>query len=135
MLGPLKLETARCDYPVGDRSERAIEDALTSATIPVTLKGTVGTTTKDDHNTWTLTGDKGRIRLRDWSFAERDVDGSWQSPPDAMPNEKARPLVLARQIEKLARMTRGETTNLATLQEALAIQEIVEAILASPAAP
>ena len=134
LLGPLALVHARCSYPATGRSERGIEATLQAGGVPVTLKGGVGTTPKDDHNTWTLTGTKGRIRLRDWSFAERDVDGDWQAPANAMPNEKARPLVLARQIDKLARLTRGEVTNLATLQEALDVQRIAEAILASPPA-
>ena len=134
LLGSLKLERARCTYPEHGRSERAIDVMMTAGSLPVTLTGSVGATTKDDQNTWTLTGTKGRIRLRDWSFAEREIDGLWHAPADAVPNEKARPLVLARQLEKIAAMTRGEITNLATLQEALAVQRIVETILASSAA-
>jgi hypothetical protein len=48
-----------------------------------------------------------------------------------MPNERMRPLVLRRQLEGVARMTRGEPHHLATLQEALDVQTVVEAILAS----
>jgi predicted dehydrogenase len=80
-----------------------------------------------------LVGSAGRIRLRDWSFAEREIDGAWLAPPDAIPNEKARPLVLALQLAKVAEMTSGGKTNLATLEEALDVQKIVEAILRSPA--
>lgn len=128
-FGPLQLATARCEHPRPGLSERAIEVTLSAGALPVSLVGGVGTTAKDDHNTWTVTGDKGRIRLRDWSFAEREVNGSWQAPADAVPNEKARPLILARQLDKLAAMTRGEPHNLATLTEALEVQRIVEAIL------
>ncbi|MCB1511076.1 MAG: Gfo/Idh/MocA family oxidoreductase, partial [Hyphomicrobiaceae bacterium] len=128
-FGPLKLLSARCDYPVPDRSERSIRVSLTAGEMPVTLAGAVGTTTKPDHNTWTLTGSSGRIRLRDWSFAEREIDGQWIAPADALPNEQARPLILARQLDKVAAMTRGEAQNLATLDEALEVQTIVEAIL------
>jgi predicted dehydrogenase len=91
--------------------------------------GSVGTTTKDDHNTWTLNG---AIRLRDWSFAERlGPDGAWAQAPDALPNEKMRPMVLRGQLAEVAAMTRGEAHRLATLREALEVQEIVEAILAA----
>jgi hypothetical protein len=41
--------------------------------------------------------------------------------------------VLRRQLEAVAAMTRGEPHPLATLGEALAVQETVEAILASAA--
>lgn len=131
LFGPLSLKSATCAYPEAGRSERSISADLTAGAMPVSLTGGVGTTAKDDHNTFTITGTKGRIRLRDWSFAERETDGAWQAPADAMPNEKARPLVLARQLDKVARMTGGEAQDLATLGEALEVQRIVEAILAS----
>jgi len=129
LFGPLMLHEATCSYPEAGRSERTITARLQAGAMPVTLKGSVGTTPKDDHNTWTLTGSAGRIRLRDWSFAERELDGAWREAPDALPNEKARPLVLARQLDKVAALTRGEATNLATLEDALDVQKIVEAIL------
>jgi predicted dehydrogenase len=128
-FGPLQLLSAGCDYPVAGRSERAIRAELRAGDLPVSLAGGVGTTTKDDHNTWTITGTKGRIRLRDWSIAEREVDGHWQAPPDAVPNEKARPMILARQLAKVDAMTHGHEHNLATLNEALEVQTIVERIL------
>ena len=131
MFGPLMLDQATCSYPEAGRSERAITARLQAGSMPVTVAGSVGTTPKDDHNTWTLTGDKGRIRLRDWSFAEREVGGAWQQAPDALPNEKARPLVLARQLDKVAALTRGEKTNLATLEDAFDVQRVVETVLKS----
>jgi len=128
-LGPLTLLDAKATYPAGDGAETAIEARLSAGGVPVTLKGSVGTTTKDDHNTWTLNG---AIRLRDWSFAERlGADGTWAQAPDALPNEKMRPMVLKGQLAQVAAMTRGETHRLASLREALEVQEIVEAILAA----
>ncbi|MGE0315168.1 MAG: Gfo/Idh/MocA family protein [Lautropia sp.] len=131
LLGPLALTSARTLAPADGRSERRIDARFAAGGVPATLSGAVGTTTKDDHHTWTLSGSEGRIRLRDWSFAEREVDGRWLAAPDAIPNEQARPLVLARQLDKLAAMTRGEPTTLASLDEALAVQVIVESILAA----
>ena len=131
-FGPLQLLSASCDSPEPERSERAIRAELRAGEIPVSLTGGVGTTSKDDHNTWTITGSAGRIRLRDWSIAEREVDGQWQAPSDAVPNEQARPLILARQLDKVDAMTRGQEHNLATLSEALEVQAIVERILEAP---
>jgi predicted dehydrogenase len=128
-LGPLTLLDAKATYPLGDGAETAIEARLSAGGVPVTLKGSVGTTPKDDHNTCTLNG---AIRLRDWSFAEKlGADGSWAQAPDALPNEKMRPMVLRGQLAEVAAMTRGEAHRLATLREALEVQEIVEAILAA----
>ncbi|MCW3474723.1 Gfo/Idh/MocA family protein [Limobrevibacterium gyesilva] len=129
-LGALALHAHTASFPEAGRSERAITATLSAGGLPATLTGGVGTTGKDDHNTWTLTGDKGAIRLRDWSIAERLVDGAWQPDPEALPNERMRPLVLKRQLAGVAAMTRGEPHHLATLEEAFEVQSVVEAILA-----
>ncbi len=130
LFGPLVLDAHRVDYPEGAASECAIEARLRAGALPVTLSGRVGGADKPDDNTWTLEGDAGAVRLSDWSHAERrGADGAWRPAPDALPNEKIRPLVLQRQLDKVARLTRGESQNLATLGEALEVQEIVEAML------
>ncbi len=135
LAGVFTLHDHFASFPEPGRSERAIRARLSSGTLPITLAGAVGTTAKDDHNTWTLQGSAGAIRLRDWSHAERLApDGTWQPAPDTMPNERMRPLVLHRQLAAVAAMTRGEPHPLAILAEALAVQEAVEAILASASA-
>ncbi len=133
MLGDLRLADARVSFPEPGRSERSVSADLSLPGLPVALEGGVGITDKDDHNTWTLTGDKGTIRLRDWSFAERldPATGQFVEAPDAIPNEQARPLILARQLDKVAGLAQGESQDLATLGEALKVQETVEAILAA----
>jgi predicted dehydrogenase len=98
--------------------------------VPVSLEGRVGGTDLDETNETRLIGEHGQIRLRDWSYAEKlGADGAWHASPDALPNSAMRPLTLAGQLDKLAALTRGEATSLATLEEALAVQECVEAIL------
>jgi predicted dehydrogenase len=129
--GPLKGVSGKAAFPESGKSERRISATLLAGTLPVTLTGAVGETTKDDHNIWMLEGDKGAVRLCDWSIAERRMpDGSWQPAPDALPQEQARPLALKRQLEGVAKLARGEPHHLATLDEAFNVQEIVESILA-----
>lgn len=131
LVGPLHDLAGEAWFPESGTSERRIAATLRAGDLPVTLSGAVGGTTKDDHNVWTLEGDRGAVRLCDWSIAERRLlDGSWQPAPDAMPNERARPLALKRQLEGVARLARGEAHHLATLEEALDVQMIVEGILA-----
>jgi predicted dehydrogenase len=131
LCGAMTLLAHEARFPEAGRSERAISATLQAGGLPVRLSGGVGTTEKDDHNLWTLSGDAGAIRLRDWSVAERQLaDGSWQADPAALPNERTRPLVLKRQLEGVARMTAGQPHHLATLQEALEVQMVVERILA-----
>ncbi|KMO21010.1 Gfo/Idh/MocA family protein [Methylobacterium platani] len=130
LLGPLHDLTARAAFPEPGRSERAVEAAFRAGDVPVVLRGRVGDTPHDDHNTWTIEGEAGAVRLRDWAIAERRrPDGSFEAAPDAMPNERARPIALRRQLDGVVRMTRGEPHHLATLAEALEVQEVVEAIL------
>lgn len=131
LVGPPSGLAASVAYPGDGASERRIEATFMAGPVPVTLVGTVGETDRDDHNTWTLEGEAGAIRLRDWGTAERRVGGRFEPAPDAVPHEQARPMALRRQLEGVAKMTRGEPHSLATLQEALEVQEVVEAILAS----
>lgn len=130
--GPLRLQDATVEWPDGggDACEHAIAARLEAGGVPVTLQGRVGGTDQADHNLWTLHGTEGAIRLRDWSIAERrDAEGRWHPAEDALPNEKVRPRVLERQLDKVAAMTRSKPHDLATVGEAFAVQEIVEAIL------
>jgi predicted dehydrogenase len=131
LLGKLRIEgEVIVQYPDDIRAEFDIRAILTAGGIETHLTGNVGNVPKDDHNTWTLRGPHGAIRLRDWSIAERQTnDGKWHADPDALPNEKMRPLVLRRQLEQVALMTRGEHHKLATITEAFEVQQIVEAIL------
>ncbi len=132
LLGPLRLEASTVSFAEEGRSERAITARLEAGDVPITLTGRVGGTDKADHNLWTAEGARGAVRLRDWSIAEkRHGEGAFAEAPDALPNEAARPLVLARQLDKVAALAKGLPQDLATLREALEVQEIVEAILRS----
>ncbi len=129
LLGPVRVLSGHVERSPG-QAERAVAAKLDAGGLPGTLTGAVGTTTADDHNTWTLRG-VSALRLRDWSIAERQrPDGTWVPDPDAAPNERMRPLVLRRQLEGVARLTRGEPHRLATVQEAFEVQQVVEALLA-----
>jgi predicted dehydrogenase len=132
LLGPLSELRARAEFPESGKSERRIEATFSAGGVPVSINGSVGQSEKDDHNVWLLEGDRGAIRLRDWAIAERRLSNAdFQAAPDAVPNEQARPIALRRQLEGVVRLARGEPHHLATLQEALDVQEIVEGILAS----
>ncbi|MGK7862125.1 Gfo/Idh/MocA family protein [Falsiroseomonas sp. E2-1-a4] len=131
-LGKLVLLERSADFPPGDGAEIAVQARLLAGDTPVTLSGQVGGTDRDESNEWRLEAEAGSIRLRDWSLAERlEADGSFRPAPDALPNEKMRPMVLRGQLSKLAALTRGEPQDLATLREALEVQEVVEGILAA----
>lgn len=131
-IGPIALHRHAVTYPAGDGAETACSAEMTAGGVPVTLAGGVGRTEKPDHNLWVLHGSKGKLRLRDWAVAERqDADGTWREAEGARPNEEMRPLILQRQLAMVAAMARGDTGHtLASLREALAVQTLVETILA-----
>ena len=130
VIGPLADPRGQVRFPEAGRSERSIDVTLQAGNVPVLLTGRVGETAGDDHNSWTLEGDAGTVRLRDWSIAERRrPDGSFEPAPDARPNAEARQTALKLQLDGVARMARGAPHALATFSEALDVQEIVEAIL------
>jgi predicted dehydrogenase len=133
LIGPMHDLQARVAFPEAGRAEREISATLRAGDVPVTLLGSVGRTALDDHNTWTLEGDAGAIRLRDWGIAERRMpDGSWQADAAPMSRDAERALALKGQLRGVVRLTRGEPHHLATVAEAFDVQAIVEAILASP---
>ncbi len=129
LLGPLYLKSSQAEYGAGGGTEQRVAARLDAGGLPGRLSGGVGDTERDDHNSWTIQG-VANFRLRDWSIAERQrPDGTWASDPDALPNERMRPLALRRQLEQVVRMVRGEPHHLATVTEAFDVQQVVEAIL------
>lgn len=129
LFGPLQLQSHSIAYPEAGQSERAMAAQLQAGAIPVSVTGGVGTTAKPDHNIFRIDGPQGSIRLRDWAIAERLEGGEWREAPDSLPNEAMRPLVLKRQLDKVAALTRNAAQNLATLREAAEVQRVVETIL------
>lgn len=131
VFGPLSLIKAstRSDNP--QASESAIAASVTAGALPVLIHGSVGETEESDQNVWEVVGDSGKVRLRDWSFAERwdPVTASWQGEPGAPSHTEMRPMILRGQVGKLPAMTAGENNDLATVDEALDVQRIVERIL------
>ena len=129
LLGPLYLKSSEVEFGEDGGTERRIAARLDAGGLPGRLTGRIGGTTQDEYNAWTVQG-VANFRLRDWSVAERQrPDNTWAPDPDALPNEQARSLALRRQLEQVARITRGEPHHLATVVEAFDVQQVVEAIL------
>jgi predicted dehydrogenase len=130
-FGPATLISAVTRYDSPGTSEAAINADLEAGGLPVNLTGAVGATDQSDHNIWQVTGSRGKVRLRDWSFAERwdEASGSWLGDPDAPPHAEMRPIILRGQVGKLPALVRNEPTDLASVSEALDVQRVVEAIL------
>ena len=130
LVGPRDARSRQRALP-GGRRQRARGGGPSSPAgrSACALRGLVGATEKADANAFTLHGENGSIRLRDWSIAERLVDGAWREAEGAVPQEEARPITLARQLDKVAAMTRGAPHDLASLHEALTVRRSSRASL------
>ena len=128
IFGALRVRASAAEYPPDGGAEVRVGARLDAGGLPGRVQGEVGGTERDEALCFTVQG-VGAVRLRDWSLAERErPDGTWVPDADAMPQDRMRPLILARQLAAVAAMTRGEPYNLATLSEAFDVQEAVEAI-------
>lgn len=134
-FGALRIRASAAEYPADGGAELRVGARLDAGGLPGRVQGEVGGTDRDEALCLTVNG-IGAVRLRDWSLPERErPDGSWATDPDAVPQDRMRPLVLARQLAAVAAMTRGEPHALATASEAFDVQEAVEAILTGAPMP
>lgn len=129
VLGPLRLVRAHADYPDDPAlCETHVTGRLENADgVPVMLLGSVGGA-QPDRQEMTIKG-----QARSWRIAEfyqiwRSEGGEWERIDDTSLDPRA--TSLAAQLDHLDLLIRGEESRLATPAEALAVQELVEAILA-----
>ena len=131
LAGPLALRDARVSWPADGRSaETALAATLSGAGIEVAIDAAIRGDVSDT-NLWTVTGEGGAIRMRDWYALERrGADGGWAP---AMPGgvEDLRAQAGQRQLDQLSALLEGRPQTLATFDEALAVQRTIEAMLAA----
>lgn len=113
VLGKALVEAAESRYPPdGVGSEISVEARLRACEVPVMVTGRVAGEAAD-YNRFALVGDKATIEFRDWLAVK---------PPDARPG-------YLRQLDQLAAFIEGRPHTLPGFQEALAVQETIEAML------
>jgi predicted dehydrogenase len=129
LAGTLAVLGVEVAYPAdGKTAETAILARLTAGAVPVSLRGTVGTTSADDSNSLTLTGERGAYRLYDWIWLQHRVGGEWQEV-DFGPGLPIRERSVATQLDQLAALIEGGDHKLPTLAEGLAVQRCIETLL------
>ena len=129
ILGPLTLVWSQPDYPLDqDLCETHIAARLTSAQGQiVTVMGSVGGA-QPDRQELTIKGAKASRRVSDFYRDAQSTGGDFTAlhKDDADP----RAVSLKAQLDDLALLCAGKPNRLATLDEALRVQVLVEAILA-----
>ncbi len=128
-LGPLTLQHALPRYPQDPNlCELDLLARLTTADgRPVTVMGTTGGM-QPDRQEVTVRGSRMSYQFREFYQLWRSNGGPWQEAVD-WSQEDPRTSALQRQLNEVDRWLRGQAHKLATAQEALAVQELVEAML------
>lgn len=132
-LGPIRLETSTVTFPDGPYGDLCEVDATArfrAGDHPLVMIGTSGGVGPDVVD-FTVRGTAGSLRIWDW-YRLQTADGDGWS--DALGSDRATLAADAysAQLDALSSMLDDEPTTIATFAEALAVQEVVEAILSSP---
>lgn len=127
LLGPLEVVWARADRPNAELAETHLLARLETADgRPATILGSVGGQ-QPDRQEVTVKGALRSYRLVDFYGLEASDGGPFA--PALTPAEDARQEALQCQLDELAKLLDGRPSALATLDEALAVQGRVEAML------
>ena len=128
ILGPLELVWARADYPaqVGLCETHVAARLVSASGSPVTVMGSVGGA-QPDRQELTIKGTTASRRISDF-YRDASSDGGAFVPVGVEPADP-RATSLKAQLDDLALMMADEPHRLATLEEALRVQALVEGIL------
>jgi predicted dehydrogenase len=128
-MGPLTLQQALPRYPQDpDLCELDMLARLTTADgKPVTVMATTGGQ-QPDRQEVTVRGSRMNHQFREFYQLWRSDGGPWQEALD-WTTEDPRTSALQRQLSEVDLWLRGQPHKLATAEEALAVQELVEAML------
>lgn len=128
-LGPLTLKWARPSYPADPTlCETAVLARLETADgRPVSVLGTVGGA-QPDRQEVTVKGAKASFRFTEFYQLWKSTGGDWAAAYE-FPADPRR-ASLQRQLDELDKCVRGEPHRLATPEEALRVQVLVEGMLA-----
>lgn len=128
-LGPLTLKWARPSYPADPAlCETAVLARLETADgRPVSVLGTVGGV-QPDRQEVTVKGAKASFRFTEFYQLWKSTGGDWAAAYD-FPADPRRSS-LQRQLDELDKLVRGQPHLLATPEEALRVQVLVEGMLA-----
>lgn len=124
--GPLAIAGSSVAYPGGGAAETAIAARLERDGTQVTIAGSTGGV-GPDRVELTVWGARASYRLTDWYRLWRSEGGDWEEQL----TELAAPRIEAymAQLDDLAALLDGRPHSLPDFREALAVQELIEALL------
>lgn len=127
LFGPLTLEHATVRYPEGDGAETHALARLAAGALPVTVAGSVGGAGPDlvEYTVW---GDALSLRIHDWNRLRASTSGEWRDELTHLADPRQAGYVL--QLDNAAAAFAGEAHSMPDFADALAVQAIIEDILA-----
>jgi predicted dehydrogenase len=132
ILGSLSIDAAVVTHPDGPSGLLCETDALVQMSAPAAPLVMIGTSggVGPDVNDLTIRGTTGSLRIWDWYRLQSTDGGEWS---DVLGTDRSQLAAdaYADQLDQLSKMLSGDSSTIATFSEALAVQELVEAILDS----
>ncbi len=129
LLGPARLIAARPRYPADPAlSETHQQAMLECGGVPVSVFGSTGGT-GPDRVEFTLWGTKRSHRLHDWFWLQSSEGGDWVKELADIGDPRA--ANFRRLLDDVAAFADGHAHVLPSAAEALAVQEVIEAMLRS----
>ncbi|NUH66597.1 Gfo/Idh/MocA family oxidoreductase [Sulfitobacter sp. S0837] len=127
VLGPLSLSWAHAEYPDDTLCETHVAARLVNRDgLPVSVLGSVGGA-QPDRQEVTVKGEKASRRISEFSIDTVSTGGAFAPTSDALADTRA--TSLKAQLDDMARLMVGDPSRLATPQEALRVQILIEGIL------
>ncbi len=128
LLGPATLESDVVHYPDGDGSEVRMVSVVNCCGVPVSVTGSVGGV-GPDRVEFTLWGSERSYMLYDWYWVKSSTGKNWnQEVVDVIDPRQA---TYVGTLDNLHALLQGKPNTTATFREALSVQVLIEAILAT----
>ncbi|OUS37205.1 hypothetical protein A9R01_04965 ['Osedax' symbiont bacterium Rs2_46_30_T18] len=123
LIGDLQLLNSQIEYQREGYAETYVQANYCTDNIPVRLQGVIGGNGPDTNNWIVYTKDKS-IHFSGFRALKVSVDNCWQEQPISLEGD-----LDVTQLSEVVKMMRGEKHKLASFEEALKVQKVVEALL------
>ena len=123
LIGPMQLIESKVEYDRDDYAETFVQASYQTHGIPVRLKGVIGGNGPDTNN-WIVYGEQKSIHFTGFRALKVSEDDHWQEVEIDLAGD-----LDFTQLSQVVNMLRDEPHTLASFEEALAVQEVVEGLL------
>lgn len=123
LIGPLELIDSQVEYQNAGYAETFVQASYRTHGIPVRLRGVIGGNGPDTNN-WIVYGEQKSIHFTGFRALKISEDDSWQDIEIDLAGD-----LDYTQLEQVVQMVAGKPHCLASFEEALKVQQVVERLL------